>query len=177
MIVIKENERLYPSAYEYGAARVMSRLAELVKESGGSVKPLRNAIISNRNNDSAPVVTVTHTSYISFTLDGVYYYFQVDNNPFFPFYYNKTRIVDGKHKLNTYSAELDKAWLTDPVYCGIATDEEINSAAVVLFELLKKAPLSRAYGERKRKRVYNRFDNRYHYEYITVAPRLEKIDF
>lgn len=177
MIVNKENERLYPSAYEYGAALVLSRLAELVKESGGSVKPLHKAVISNRNNDSAPVVTVTHTSYISFTLDGVYYSYSVSDNPFFPFHYSKTRIVDGKHKMNVYADELSKVWLTDPVYCGIATDEETTSAAVVLFELLKKAPLSRAYGERKRQRVYNRFDNRYHYEYITVAPRIEAIDF
>ena len=30
-------------------------------------------------------VKVTHTSYISFVLDGFYYYYQVDDNPFFDF--------------------------------------------------------------------------------------------
>jgi len=177
MIVIKENERLYPSAYEYGAARVISRLAEIVTAHGGRVKPLHKAVISNRNNDSAPMVTVTHTSYINFILDGVYYSYSVSDNPFFPFHYSKTRIVDGKHKLNVYANELEKDWLIDPVYRGIATETEIDRAAFVLFTMLLKAPLSRTYGESKRQRVYNYSGRGYHYEYIAVPPRFEKIDF
>lgn len=177
MIVYKENQRLYPSAFEYGAARVLSRLAEIVIAHGGKVKPLKTAIISNRNNDDCPVVTVSHTSYIEFVYNGNHYYFGVDNNPLFPFYYHKTPIVNGMHKMNVYSDELSKEWLIDPVYHGIATEIEIDRAALALFTLLIKAPLSRAYGESKRRRVYNNCGAGYHYETVPVAARYEKIDF
>ena len=177
MIVCKENERLYPSAFEYGAARVLSRLAEIVTTHGGKVKPLKTAVISNRNNNDCPVVTVTNTSYIEFVYSGNHYYFEVNSNPFFPFYYHKTPVVDGMHKMNVYSDELSKEWLIDPVFRGIATETEIDRAALALFTLLIKAPISRAYGESKRRRVYNRYGAGYHYETVPVAARYEKIDF
>lgn len=49
MLVLKENERLYPDSWEYNGARIMSKLAEIVVENGGRVKPCKKAIISNRS--------------------------------------------------------------------------------------------------------------------------------
>lgn len=48
MIVTKDNERLYLTSWSYNAARIVSRLAELVIERGGRVKPTHPALITNR---------------------------------------------------------------------------------------------------------------------------------
>lgn len=53
MIVSKENERLYLTTWNYNAARIITRLAEIVTNNGGRVKPQYKAVISNRNRDSA----------------------------------------------------------------------------------------------------------------------------
>ena len=52
MIVMKENERLYPATWEYNAARILTELARVITNNGGKVKPLKNAVISNRSYDS-----------------------------------------------------------------------------------------------------------------------------
>lgn len=127
MIVIKENERLYATSWQYNSARILTRLAQLITAQGGKVKPLYPAVISDRNLKEActatqrriessstlhpkvrePLIsnlqkelalfqsipnapiTVTHTSYINFAMNGVYYSYSLDNNPFFPFHYLK----------------------------------------------------------------------------------------
>lgn len=53
MYISKENERLYLATWEYNAARILTELARIVINHGGRVKPLKNAIISNRTADSA----------------------------------------------------------------------------------------------------------------------------
>lgn len=111
MIVLKENQRLYLHSCNYNMARMMSALANLVKEHGGRVKPTRQALISDRNCKDAEPIKVTHTSYISFVLNDVYYYYQVDDNPFFPFYYIKTPIKNGKYSMDAALEETKKGWL------------------------------------------------------------------
>lgn len=111
MIVLKENQRLYLHSCNYNMARMMSALANLVKEHGGRVKPTRQALISDRNCKDAEPIKVTHTSYISFVLNDVYYYYQVDDNPFFPFYYIKTPIKNGKYSMDAALEETKKVGL------------------------------------------------------------------
>lgn len=53
MIVTANNQRLYLNSWNYNAARILSRLAVIVTDNGGRVKPLNNAIISNRSRDAA----------------------------------------------------------------------------------------------------------------------------
>ena len=48
MIVMKENERLYPATWQYNAALITSALAEIIESNGGRVKYGNAAIISNR---------------------------------------------------------------------------------------------------------------------------------
>ena len=50
MIVMRDGERLYPSSWVYNSSRILSRLAILIENAGGNVKPLHTAIISNRKN-------------------------------------------------------------------------------------------------------------------------------
>ena len=55
MIVIQENQRLYPATWEYNAARITTELARIVENHGGRVKYGHTAIISNRS--------ITHAIY------------------------------------------------------------------------------------------------------------------
>lgn len=182
MIVLKENERLYATSWQYNSARILTRLAQLITAQGGKVKPLYPAVISNRNLEEActatqrriessstfhpkvrePLIsnlqkelalfqsipnapiTVTHTSYINFAMNGVYYYYELDNNSFFPFHYLKTPIDP---KSETYSGdacveESSKSWFTDPLIGFGCPDSEIESAAGAILSLLLAAPLS-----------------------------------
>ena len=64
MIVLKENQRLYLRSCNYNMARMMSALANLVKEHGGRVKPTRQALISDRNCKDAEPIKVTHGYFV-----------------------------------------------------------------------------------------------------------------
>lgn len=217
MIVIKENERLYASSWQYNSARILTRLAQLITAQGGKVKPLNPAVLSDRNLEEACTatqrrlessstfhpkvreslisnlqkelalfqsipntpITVTHTSYINFAMNGIYYYYQLNDNPFFPFHYIKTPIDP---KSETYSGdacleESSKSWLTDPLIGFGCPDSEIESAAVAILSLLLAAPLSVIRHDTKRTRIPNTYDSGYHFENIPVKERRIKIDF
>ena len=53
MVVMKENERLYPASWEYNACRITTELAKIFENNGADVKPATPAIISNRTADNA----------------------------------------------------------------------------------------------------------------------------
>lgn len=127
---------------------------------------------------NAPI-TVTHTSYISFAMNGVYYYYELDDNPFFPFHYIKAPIDP---KSETYSGdacveESSKSWFTDPLIGFGCPDSEIESAAGAILSLLLAAPLSTIRHDTKRTRIPNTYDDGYHFENIPVKERRLKIDF
>lgn len=127
---------------------------------------------------NAPI-TVTHTSYINFTMNGVYYSYKLDNNPLFPCHYLKTPIDP---KSETYSGdacmeESSKSWFTDPLIGFGCPDSEIESAAGAILSLLLAAPLSTIRHDTKRTRIPNTYDDGYHFENIPVKERRIKIDF
>lgn len=183
MIVTKDNERLYLTNWSYNAARIISRLAELVVERGGKVKPTHPALITNRTlsgniaerenhlqrcidaqtrnytefrekhinaiktelnslrlikNDP---IRVTHTTYISFMLGDMYYYYQVDDNPFFEFFGSKTPVVHGMYNPQGALKIDHKNWWVDDMYrynfSNIAVDKAANS---ILAWLVGMAP-------------------------------------
>lgn len=217
MIVIKENERLYATSWQYNSARILTCLAQLITAQGGKVKPLYSAVISDRNLEEActatqrriessstlhpkvrePLIsnlqnelslfqaiphtpiTVTHTSYINFAMNGVYYSYSLDNNPLFPFHYLKTPIDP---KSETYSGdacveESPKSWFTDPLIGFGCPDSEIESAAGAILSLLLAAPLSTIRHDTKRTRIPNTYNSGYHFETIPIKERRLKIDF
>lgn len=127
---------------------------------------------------NAPI-TVTHTSYINFTMNGVYYSYKLDNSPLFPCHYLKTPIDP---KSETYSGdacmeESSKSWFTDPLIGFGCPDSEIESAAGAILSLLLAAPLSTIRHDTKRTRIPNTYDDGYHFENIPVKERRIKIDF
>ncbi len=154
-IVLNDGERLYLRAWEYNAARILTELAAIVKNHGGRVKPTYTAIISDRSaKEEAEPITVTHTSYIEFVLDETYYYYQVVDNPFFEFYYNKTPIMNGKYSRDAGLDEDKKEWLFDCFFGSNCGQPYIIEAANLIFNMLCNAPMSkRIRGKHKQQRL------------------------
>lgn len=220
MIVMKDNERLYATSWQYNSARILTRLAQLVTAQGGKVKPLHPAVLSDHNleddiqdiearirtltereneshSDAQTLalqtclssldrlraipntpITVTHTSYISFAMNGLYYSYQLDSNPFLPFYYLKTPIENGTYSSDACLANEPKPWLNDNSFIRYGcSDSEIETAAQAILSLLLAAPQSTFRHDTKRTRVPNIYDSGYHFENVPVKERRLKIDF
>lgn len=219
MLILKENERLYPSTWEYNSCRIMSALAEIVIKNGGRVKPQKKAIISDRYLEEAKIklsnridylkglekkehkdirsnaikekekdlkklelinndpIQITHTTYISFIYENNYYYYQMDENPFFDFYYTKTPIKNGKHSCDTLSTESEKTWLYDCYLKVGCTENDIKKAAEYIFNMLVNYKCSNIRIDKKRVRVQNSYNNSYHYETIYEKERFASVDF
>ena len=220
MLVSKENERLYLSTWEYNEARIMSKLAEIVVENGGRVKPCKNAVISNRSievmknkivekidfykrleekshkdirviaiekkekelkdleNIKNDPTLVTHTSYISFVYENTYYYYQMDDNPFFEFLLVKTPVKNNKYSRDAALEEPKKDWLED---CFLklerASEKDIEEAAKKIFDMLVSSKNSSIILDKKRVRVQNSYNNSYHYETIYEKERFTSVNF
>lgn len=126
------------------------------------------------NNDP---ITVTHTSYITFVLDDTYYYYQVDDNPFFPFHYIKTPVKNNEFSMDACAEEEQKEWLYDCFFFRNCAKADIKEAANLIFNMLMNAPCSYIRRVSVRQKVANIYDDGYHYENIMGKERFGKIDF
>ena len=122
-------------------------------------------------------ITVTHTSYISFAMNGLYYSYQLDSNPFFPFYYLKTPIENGTYSGDACLEDNPKSWFTDSLVGFGCPQSEIETAAQAILALLLAAPLSTLRHDTQRIRVPNTYDSGSHFENVPVKERRLKIDF
>ena len=177
-IVIKDGTRLYLRSWEYNAARIITELARVIENHGGRVKPTKTAIISDRSaEEESEPITVTHTTYISFILDDTYYYYQVNSNPFFEFYYNKTPIINGKRSKDAGLEADKKEWLYDCFLSSNCGQPDIVEAANLIFNMLCNAPVSEIIRDSYKQRVPNTYNSGYHMERVYKPERLEKVDF
>lgn len=119
------------------------------------------AHLESINND--PVVAWGE-SWIRFVVDGTMYYYSFDDNPFFPFHFVKTPLIDNlQYSIDAYSQEDKKDWLYDCYIISGCTENDHAEAARHIFDMLMKAPYSTEYRKKKRVRNYGR--SGYHYEY------------
>ena len=177
-IVIKDGTRLYLKTWEYNAARIMTELAKIVKNHDGRVKPTHTAIISDRNaKEQSEPITVTHTTYISFILDETYYYYQVDSNPFFEFYYNKTPIKNGMRSRDAGLEADKKEWLYDCFLSSNCGQPDIVEAANLIFNMLCNAPMSEIIRDSYKQRVPNTYNSGYHMETVYKPERMGEVYF
>lgn len=125
-------------------------------------------------------VEVEGGSYISFIYEDKYYYLQIDDNPFFDFYYIKTPIDNGTYSKDACMQSFDKSWAWDCFLATTgkrATKEDIKEAANIIFNTLTAAKDSTVRIDRHKVRVRNTYDNRYHYEYVAEKERRQAVDF
>lgn len=146
---------------EYTRAALAAARAEMEKLQAVSNEPVR----------------VTHTSYISFVLDGFYYYYQVDSNPFFDFHYTKTPLNGNKYSRDAYLMQEPKNWLYDCFFRFDCSRADIVEAANMIFNYLVSQKATPIHRDGRRQRVPNRYDGGYHYETIHAPERIGEIDF
>lgn len=134
-----------------------------------------NEAIKGINNEP---ITVTHLTYINFTIDGVYYSYYVDDNPFFPFHIYKTPIKDGKRSADAAGVEDEKKWITnDCFYKMNCSKSDIVEAANLIYNMLITSNNSPIIRNSRRQRVPNTYNNGYHYETIYSKERFVDVDF
>lgn len=121
-------------------------------------------------------ITVTHTTYTAFVLDGVHYCYSMDNNPFFPFHYIKTPIVNNRHSLDAAAEDDPKEWLCDCFYGFRASDADVKEAANMIFNMLVAAKNSVIIRDSQRVRVPNTYNSGYHYEMKYAPERWAKLE-
>ena len=84
---------------------------------------------------------VTQLNYISFVLNGVYYYYQLPDNPFFDFIYQKTPVVNGNYTSNYANIDKKREWAADCFLKMGCSNADITEAAHLIFNMLLTAPL------------------------------------
>lgn len=202
---MKKTERLYLNSWGYNAARILSALAQIIENNGGTIVYYEHShdyLLTNRSihevvedkqktvdllekhgksaeklkaeieaykakhkDEAETPIKCTHKESITFTLDGTYYSYHVDSNPFFDFRFTKAHLIDGvKYDANCYSQEANKDWLYDCFLFVGCSEADIKEAANLIYNELLKAPYSQPTTDRRR--VANTYDNKYHYENI-----------
>lgn len=107
------------------------------------------------------------TSFVSFVLDGKYYYIELNDNPFLENLISKVSMRDMKlhysHYMDTFSSS---DWFYDCLYSYDVNDAEFTEIANIIFNQILKQKDSEICFEKKR--VANTYDGRWHYEKIPV---------
>ncbi|MBQ6223444.1 MAG: hypothetical protein IJJ44_12600 [Solobacterium sp.] len=110
--------------------------------------------------------TTQLTSYVSFVLDGVYYYLEMNDNPFFEFYVMKYPVTNGLKAFEAYCLdEFSKEnWMFDCLFTWEINEDEYKEIANLIMNQLIAEPYSMPVINKKR--VSNLYDGRYQYEYV-----------
>lgn len=121
--------------------------------------------------------TVEQSTYISFVYEGFYYYYELDDNPLFPFHLIKARInADNKYP-QTYCELSSKDWWTDELLSSFCSEETIKISAQRVFEMLVKAKPGDVYRETHRQRVPNTYNDGWHWETVSDPVKMIKVNF
>ena len=168
-------------------------ISEAIHENENRLERLENAVAEGRGTETAidtitakikelksvnnEPIQVTHLTYIDFVLDGVYYSYSTDDNPFFPFHIYKTPIKDGKRSADAGAVEDGKEWLFDCFFSANCAKSDIKEAANLIYNMLIKSKNSPIIRDSRRQRVQNTYNSGYHYETIYSPERFSKVDF
>lgn len=127
--------------------------------------------------DNEKPVKVEYTSYIDFVLNDTRYYFQVDNNPFFPVLASKTPVKNGKYSRDAVLGECNTSWAVDELILSTAGADTITATAEKILEYLTGEKNSPIYRDGKKQRVPNVYNGGYHYEMIYRPERIAILDY
>ena len=161
----------------------IDQLASLNKDLGEST-PRNTAIESYRREvegleafDNAPI-EVLGQSWITFVLGDKYYSYSFDDNPFFPFRYQKAAIRDGKYNANACSEEDKREWEQGhEIWSYKLSPEERSDIAGAILNMLVSAKDSEIVRRKHKTMVPNTYNDSYHYEMVYEKDRYNKIDF
>lgn len=153
--------------------RFAEKKAAAIKNIKADLEELQNA------SATTPAIETTFTTWsghhIHFVHDGIYYYFSMDNNPFFPASIHKIMLDNNNCYAGTYYSDSieEKPFLYDCIFSFNCCNEDIKEMAYQLYNFLLLAPMSKLYVDRQKKRVPNTYNGGYHYE--TIVKKDNKI--
>lgn len=178
-MVKEEIEKLYLRPINFNICRIVTKLAEFVKSSGGRVKPSKKKLICDRTlfEKQRGFIEVEHTNYITFELSGYVYYLQFDDNPFFPTLYCKTPLRGSKYSKDACLDELSDDWFSDVFYQSNVPSTAITGATTIILAELLAADESHICKETGKIAVPNIYDNGWHWETKPAPERLEVLNW
>ena len=174
MEIIAENQKRITRLEEMLAAGKTCSLFDNNKEltdnaraaMNNAIKEYRGEIEKYEAIDNSPV-EITHTSYVIFVLDDVYYNYSMPDLIFDPAMIYKTPVFGGKYSRDCYGIEDNKeSWFFDCFWRPDCSKSDIKEAANLIFNIMVNAPMSEKYRDSYKTRVPNRYDGGYHYEKI-----------
>ena len=139
-------KKLYPNSWGFNARAILESIDNVVIENGGSLvanNPItahRDVItIVERNNPSRVMIGHHEYLYTSFVLNGVMYYVQFNDNPFFGMHYCKSAMTDATHAYTSnYLYELPSSLLCGfNEYSHDATDNDFYIIACNIIKWLR----------------------------------------
>ena len=167
MFVLKEDQRLYLTPWNYNSCRVLGYLVKIIEDNGGEVEPYKHCMANNRVCEpTAEPKRIYGQSWIHFILDDIYYAISLDDNPYFDMHILKTPIVNGKRLRNVYMNNLKRDWMYDCLF-RVTSDEEAREIAFQLFNIALEEKYSEAYLQKKTIEVRNRYNSGTHMEVVT----------
>lgn len=93
--------------------------------------------------------------YLSFVLDGNYYSYNLNDNPFFDFYFSKIPVENGMIDQDRYGITDNKEWWDDKLWSFNVTDAERKKIAWGILRMLRHSPTSKPYrGGRRPQKLY-----------------------
>ena len=173
-----KTETLYFNNINYNLARILEKLRNII----GTEHIVMSEYLAqhpviyqihNRDDNTAPIITTHHTTYIQYVKNNVYTYFQTDSNPFFEFMYYKEPIdqnnmTHGMRYMKAISENMQQKLCCDECFTQTASEETIENIAILLANYLDTLPLSEVVT--KRQRVYHGNSGSYHYENVPENP-------
>ena len=160
----------------------LTRYEKIIEEGYGNEKTveavaaLKISIANRKAINNAPV-RVTHTTYITFTLDSYVYYYQLEENPFFEFFFSKTPLRGNVYSRDAVLTEANKEWLYDCFLMAGCPAADIVEAANLIFNEMTNAKNSVIRRDSKRKKVANTFNGGWHWETVYSPERTAVIDW
>ena len=113
-----------------------------------AIQAAREHILELEQIPNAPHVTpYGDYTYICFMLNGFYYYYSMDRNPFFDFHYSKTPIVNGEINKNHYCNNDKKEWFFDCFWRWNCSVADIKEAANLIFNMLCNSATTGQHGK------------------------------
>ena len=131
------------------------RLEKLGRKELATISCNRLEELNNINNE--PIVSY-HGDYLytQFILNGDYYYYDMDRNPFFDFHFAKVKVEPNNTINRDYYIDNDKKeWLFDCFYSFNCSDADRKEAANLIFNMLVAAKHSTKYHNKNKPRYSN----------------------
>lgn len=174
-------KKLYLSPWDYNKCVLADMLEKYVTQNGGKLCGYYKPGLIIRSDHKGHEFGSTETNHCdtfntstSFVLNGEYFYVEFDNNPFFDFHYHRIPLnANGKYVGTYFSDNLNKSWVYDCLFSHNVTEEELNDVFEKLVDTILNAKQSNRYYNREKHRVPNRYDGRYHYEWIDKSDKSE----